>query len=82
MDVDECLTGTGQPGVCQSENTVECVNSYGSYTCTCKAGFSGNRCQHDRNDGKLQPNTEEESANTVLGVGWKLPNSVDCGILS
>ena len=45
VDVDECSAGSTQYGVCDSENTMGCVNSVGSYTCVCNSGFSGKTCQ-------------------------------------
>eukprot|EP00795_Rhopilema_esculentum_P016595 gene16595-8021_t len=42
VDIDECQNGTD---VCPQSSI--CVNTEGSYTCTCKSGFSGNgtHCQ-------------------------------------
>ena len=37
-DIDECATATN----CQNGGT--CINSDGSYTCTCAAGWEGTDC--------------------------------------
>lgn len=41
VDVDECSAGTHQ-----CDTNANCVNSFGSYHCSCNAGFisKGNNC--------------------------------------
>ena len=91
MDVNECLTGTGQHRVCQSENTVMCVNRYGFFTCMCKGGFSGNRCQYDQDDRETQQSTEDKSSvslkqshfhSITLFPSDKQASSMSCGVTS
>ena len=42
QDVDECIW---EPGVCEDKDNTVCRNLYGSYTCDCKPGYTGSRCQ-------------------------------------
>ena len=37
IDVDECSADSGQCDV-----NADCINSAGSYSCSCKQGFNGN----------------------------------------
>jgi len=36
--------------LCHSENTVECVNNWGDYTCNCKSGWTGKHCDEDKDE--------------------------------
>ena len=38
LDIDECAEGTDD---CDDDTRAVCTNTNGSYTCTCKSGFSG-----------------------------------------
>ena len=39
VDIDECLNGTDD---CDDEEVAECLNTIGSYTCSCREGYTGN----------------------------------------
>ena len=58
VDIDECSAGSTQYGVCHSDNSMDCVNSIGSYTCVCKSGFSGKTCQRNGTDRDAKPTTQ------------------------
>lgn len=36
-DIDECTKGTDNCHI-----NADCINTYGSYTCQCQAGYTGN----------------------------------------
>lgn len=41
VDINECRT---IPGLCQNDG--RCLNTHGSFTCFCKSGYYGQRCEH------------------------------------
>merc|ERR1711907_122935 len=36
--------------LCHAENTKECINNWGGYTCNCKPGWTGKHCDEDVNE--------------------------------
>ncbi len=65
-DLDECKTGTYNCDV----NT-DCQNTVGSYTCVCKAGYTGDgktctgrkrrQCKQTNKHTKIQPNNKQNA---------------------
>ena len=58
IDINECLTNNGGCG-----EQATCKNSIGSFSCTCKEGYSG--------DGMTcnPSNNEKDESNQAVGIG-------------
>jgi len=58
IDIDECLENDGG-----CDEQANCQNNRGSYTCTCKDGYSGNGFTCDL------PQNEKNESNQAVGIG-------------
>ena len=67
MEENACSSGTIPDGICDGDNTEQCVRDAGSYRCVCKPGFSGDKCQNNDND--IDREQQESSKERLKSMG-------------